>query len=217
MTGRLFDQRAYWNREVSSFDSIYSDQKSAASKLLDSLFRWDMYARFDYTLSHVAPIENKSFLDIGCGTGRYALELVRRGARRVVGLDISENMVNVCRERSKEQGYSDKTLFLHTDLLQYNSGGRFDVSIGIGLFDYIRDPLPVLRKMHSHTETCSILSFPRLLTWRAPVRRCRLYLRKCDVFFYTKSRVVHLLKSAGFLNYDMEKIGNLYCVTAYPK
>ena len=214
MTRGMFDQQAYWNREVHAFDSIYSDEKSAISRFLDSVFRWDMYARFEYTLNHAAPIANRSFLDIGCGTGRYALELARRGARRVVGLDISENMVKICRERSLAESVSEKTLFYHTDLTGFDSPDKFDVSIGIGLFDYIKDPLPVLIRMRHITESCCVLSFPRLLTWRAPVRKCRLYLRQCDVFFYTKSKVVFLLEKAGFKNCDIEKIGNLYCVTA---
>ncbi len=38
-------------------------------------------------------------LDIGCGTGRHALELTRRGYR-VVGIDLSESLLNRAREKA---------------------------------------------------------------------------------------------------------------------
>jgi ubiquinone/menaquinone biosynthesis C-methylase UbiE len=41
-------------------------------------------------------------LDVGCGTGRHALELARRGFD-IVGLDLSESMVAQGRDRAREE------------------------------------------------------------------------------------------------------------------
>jgi 2-polyprenyl-3-methyl-5-hydroxy-6-metoxy-1,4-benzoquinol methylase len=215
MSQELIQQKDYWDKEVTEFDSIYSHGKSKFSNWIDATFRWDMYARFDYTMKHAQPIEGYSFLDVGCGTGRYALELARRGARQVVGIDIAEKMVRVCEARAREQGVSERCGFVVGDLVAYSPASRLDIGIGIGLFDYVRDPLPVLSKMHAAVKDRAIMSFPRLWTWRAPVRRVRLALRGCDVFFYTQERIDQVLKQAGFSRYDSEQIGQLYCVTAY--
>jgi len=60
------------------------------------------------------------------------------------------------------------------------------------LFDYVKDPLPVLAKMRQSVDGRAILSFPRRWTWRAPVRKARLALKGCDVYFYTAGEIERL-------------------------
>lgn len=217
MSTELTQQEEYWDREVRAFDSIYSREKGAFGKFLDSVFRWDMYARYEYTLQHAEPIEGKTFLDVGCGTGRYAIELARRKARHVVGLDIAENMVEVCRARAAEEGLAERTTFIQSDLLQYRPAEKFDTCIGIGLFDYIRDPVPVLSRMCASVNRSVIVSFPKRRTWRAPLRKVRLGLKGCGVYFYSMKRLEAVLKQSGFADFRCQEVGQLYCVTAYPK
>ena len=215
MNQELKKQKNYWDQEVGDFDSIYSHGKSKFDNWIDATFRWDMYARFDYTIQHSEPIAGRTFLEVGCGTGRYALEFARRGASRVVGIDIAERMIEVCNTRARREHLEDRCTFLPSDLLQYSLISKFDVVIGIGLFDYIVEPLPVLTKMREVVGDRAIISLPRFWTWRAPVRRVRLALKGCDVFFYTKERIDMLLKQAGFKRYELEQVGQLYCVTAF--
>jgi ubiquinone/menaquinone biosynthesis C-methylase UbiE len=214
-TSEIVTQRNYWNREVGDFHSIYSRQKSKFANLLDQVFRKDMYERFVFTIENSAPIEGRRFLDVGCGSGVYSLEYARKGAAQVTGLDIAEKMLEVCRKSAEREGLAGRCRFLHSDLLKYDADSTFDVSIGIGLFDYISDPLPVLKKMRAVTTDKAILSFPRLWTWRAPVRKARLAMRDCPVFFYTKASIEGLVKQAGFADHDVTKVGKLYCVEAY--
>jgi hypothetical protein len=61
------------------------------------------------------------------------------------------------------------------------------------------------------------MSFPRRWTWRAPVRKARLGLKRCDVYFYTTRDIEALLRKAGFARHTVEKVGQLYCVTAFVK
>ena len=215
MSQELAKQGDYWDREVAAFDSIYLHGKSRFDNWIDATFRWDMYARFDYTMAHAEPIAGRTFLDVGCGTGRYALEFARRGARHVVGIDIAEKMLEVCRQRAEAEGMSDRCSFVHSDLLAYQPATKFEVCIGIGLFDYIREPLPVLAKMREVMTDRAIVTLPRFWTWRAPVRKVRLALKGCGVYFYTKGQIDALLKQAGFKRYEMEQVGQLYCVTAF--
>lgn len=217
MSQEIIKQKHFWNREVNSFDSIYSHEKSRFGNLLDSLFRSDMYERFNYTMRKSEPVAGLSFLDVGCGTGRYSIEFARKNAARVVGLDISETMIDVCRRRATEEKLIDKTSFIQTDLLQFKPDEKFDVSIGIGLFDYIKDPLPVLKEMRECVSDRAIMSFPRFWTWRAPVRKVRLGVKGCGVYFYTKARIEKLLKAAGFESFEIQKVGKLHCVTAFVK
>jgi ubiquinone/menaquinone biosynthesis C-methylase UbiE len=216
LSNEIQAQRAFWNSEADAFQRIYTHRKSRFSNTLDQIFRKDMYERFTFTMQNCEPIRGRTFLDVGCGNALYSLELARRGAAKVVGLDISEVMVGLCRKSSEDQNLSDRCTFVQTDLLDFKPETSFDVSFGIGLFDYISDPLPVLKKMREVSTDKVIGSFPRFWTWRAPVRKARLARKGCDVFFYSRARLAELLKDAGFIRWEIAKVGKLYCVVAYP-
>lgn len=216
MSNEIQAQRAFWNSEADAFQSIYTHRKSRFANTLDHIFRKDMYERFTFTIQHCEPIRGRTFLDVGCGNALYSLELARKGAAKVVGLDISEVMVGLCRKYSEDQNLADRCTFVQTDLLDYKPESSFDVSFGIGLFDYISNPLPVLKKMREVSTDKVIGSFPRFWTWRAPVRKARLARKGCEVFFYSKPRLEALLKDAGFSRWEIATVGKLFCVVAYP-
>lgn len=209
-------QRRFWNNEANSFEKIYTHKKSKFSNILDKLFRKDMYERFAFTIENCEPVADRKFLDVGCGNGLYSLELARRGAAKVVGIDISEVMIDLCQQSSEKENLAARCEFKNTDLLAYNPESQFDVSFGIGLFDYISDPLPVLKRMKAVTSDRAIMAFPRYWTWRAPIRKARLMIKGCDVFFYRRSKIRKLLEGAGFRRHEVSKVGKLYCVVAYP-
>ena len=208
-------QSAYWDKEASAFHAIYSHEKSEVSNLLDRVFRKDMYERFAFTMEHGAPCDGRSFLDVGCGSGLYSVEFAKRGSNRVVGIDIANDMLTLSRELAIREHVESQCSFIHSDLLEFESESPFDVCIGIGLFDYIRDPLPVLKRMREMTKGKVVVSFPRVWTWRAPIRKVRLALRRCAVFFYRRGRIEGLMHLAGFTRVDIHVVGKLYCVVGY--
>jgi len=211
MKNEIEVQRSFWNSEADAFERIYSQEKSK----LDQFFRKDMYERFIFTIENCKPIEGRRFLDVGCGNGLYSVELGKKGAAGVLGLDISPVMIERCRQSASKEGLEDCLSFIQTDLLQYEPDSNFDVSYGIGLFDYISEPLPVLRKMREVTTDKVILAFPRLMTWRAPVRKVRLRMKGCTVFFYSRSKINRLIREAGFAKWEVTRVGKLHCVVAH--
>ncbi len=217
MNNEIQAQRTFWNSEADAFQRIYTHRKSKFSNTLDQIFRKDMYERFQFTIANCEPIPGRTFLDVGCGNGLYDFELARRGARKIVGLDIAEVMIGLCKKAAADQNFDDRCTFIQTDLLEWdNAGAKFDVSFGIGLFDYISDPLPVLRRMRELSTDKAIMAFPRLWTWRAPVRKVRLTIKGCDVYFYSAARINKLMKDAGFSRHTLTRVGKLYCVVGYP-
>jgi 2-polyprenyl-3-methyl-5-hydroxy-6-metoxy-1,4-benzoquinol methylase len=216
LNNELQAQRAFWNSEADAFQRIYTHRKSKFANTLDQIFRKDMYERFVFTIEHCEPIKGRTFLDVGCGNALYSLELARKGAAKVVGIDISEVMIGLCKKSAENENLADVCTFIQTDLLDYKPGSTYDVSFGIGLFDYISNPLPVLKRMREVSTDKAIMAFPRLWTWRAPVRKVRLARKGCDVFFYSKAKIEKLLRDAGFSRQEIVKVGKLYCVVAYP-
>jgi len=214
MDTELKAQRDYWNKTADDFEAIYSKKKSGLSVFLDKVFRKDMFERFEYTIKNCEPISGRIFLDIGCGTGLYSIELAKKGARKVIGIDIAENMVEISKKEAEKNNVQEICVFLQSDLLEYNPDKDIDVSFGIGLFDYIKEPLPVMKKMREISKDRAIFAFPRFWTWRAPIRKIRLSFKRCSVNFYTKSKVEKLLNEAGFKRIKIDKVGKLFCVVA---
>jgi len=59
--------------------------------------------------------EGKYVLDVGCGAGTTPCFLVKRYGCRVVGVDISERMIERSRERAKREGVADRVGFRVAD------------------------------------------------------------------------------------------------------
>src|SRR5205085_3182191 len=55
------------------------------------------YWLIDALLGDLGSPADLSFLELGCGTGRYAFELALRGAGETVGVDIREHNINQAR------------------------------------------------------------------------------------------------------------------------
>src|SRR5579885_287753 len=56
-------------------------------------------------------VRGKTVRDFGCGEGAEAIDLARFGARRVIGLDIRDDLLNTATERAREAGVGDICCF----------------------------------------------------------------------------------------------------------
>jgi 2-polyprenyl-3-methyl-5-hydroxy-6-metoxy-1,4-benzoquinol methylase len=210
-------QARFWDRESQAFDAIYSHRKAALANWLDRVFRRDIYERFQFAVDRSQPIAGQTVLDLGCGSGRYAVTFAEAGASHVLGIDIAPQMLELARNLAAEQGVAARCEFQHNDVLGLDVSSPFDIILAIGLFDYIRDPVPALRRIREMTAGRAIISFPRLLTWRVIPRKMRLTLRGCEVYFYTRAAIRTYLTEAGLDLLEVQRIGKLDCVVATPK
>ncbi len=211
MKNEIEIQRSYWNSEAQSFEKIYTHGKSTFANFLDKVFRQDMYLRYNETVERCAPYPGRTFLDVGCGNGLFSIELAKRGAAKVIGIDIAENMIGLCKQNAEAAGVAERCEFFLSDILHIPTEAA-NVSFAMGVFDYIRDPLSALKKMRELTIDQTLVAFPRLWTWRAPVRKVRLTLRGCPVYFYSKTRINNLMKEAGFTNIEILPLGKIFFV-----
>ncbi|TAJ12269.1 class I SAM-dependent methyltransferase [Marinilabiliaceae bacterium JC017] len=67
-----------------------------------------------------------SVLDVGCGTGRHAIELARRGYA-VTGIDLSENMLQKAREKAVKANV--EVTFIQADARSFVSSEKYDLVI----------------------------------------------------------------------------------------
>jgi 2-polyprenyl-3-methyl-5-hydroxy-6-metoxy-1,4-benzoquinol methylase len=190
----------YFNREAERFDAIYEKDKPAHQNLRDWLFRRVILERFSLVINAIgAP--GRTFIDVGCGGGRYGLELARRGAARCLGVDVAEGMIEIARREATEAGLTDRCDWTVGDWLSVDVPGDWDALAAMGYFDYLEEPAPHLRKMLSVTSGRLFASFPKRWTVRTAARIARFRLRGAFVRFYSRREVLDLFRSAGDLRY----------------
>jgi tRNA (mo5U34)-methyltransferase len=101
--------------------------------------------------AHALPqdLRGRTVLDVGCNAGFYAIEMKRRGADRVVGIDTDERYLEQARLAARVTGVEIE--------LQRRSvydvgalGERFDLVLFIGVLYHLRHPLLALDLLHEH-------------------------------------------------------------------
>ena len=94
-------------------------------------------------------LTGKSVLDIGCNAGFYSVEMKRRGADRVLGIDFDEKYLAQARYAAEISGHDIEFRLLSVyDLARL--GERFDVVIFMGVFYHLRHPLLALDLIREH-------------------------------------------------------------------
>jgi len=206
----------FWNEIAHDFDAIYSGRKGLVGRMLDRWLRKDIYQRFDWVMRKCGDVKGKRICDIGCGSGRFVTAFAKNGAAHVVGVDVAPEMLKIAAELTANDGVSDKCTFVHSDVLDWKTDERFNVAIAIGFWDYIAAPPERLRIIRRMTGETFLSAWPRFWTWRMPIRKVRLSLQGCPVYFFRESQIRRMLKEAGFEVVSVEVVGKLFCVESRP-
>jgi ubiquinone/menaquinone biosynthesis C-methylase UbiE len=197
---------SYFDRTAKTFDGLYSPGgQNAVMRWVNSRFRRDIAERFLLTMEHVRRTAPESVLDVGCGSGRYIAQLAEAGATRIVGIDLSIEMLELARAQAR-QVTGTRIDFIHGDFSDWSAGEEFDLIVAMGFFDYVQDPAVLLKKMRALCSKSVIASFPSRHWFRTPLRRVRYRLKNCPVYFYSAEQIGRLGHEAGFAHTDLVKI-----------
>jgi tRNA (mo5U34)-methyltransferase len=106
-------------------------------------------------------LQGKTVLDIGCNAGFYAMEMKRRGAERVLGLDTDDEYLAQARFAAEVTGL--KIEFRKMSAYDVGQlGEQFDLVIFMGVFYHLRHPLLALDLVHEHVAR-DLLLFQSML------------------------------------------------------
>ena len=114
-----------------------------------------------------ADLTGKTVLDIGCNGGFYSIEMKRRGAARVLGIDFDEDYLAQARFAASVTGQEIE----FRQMSVYNVGQlgeRFDLVIFMGVLYHLRHPLLALDIIHD-TVARDLLLFQSLQRGSADV------------------------------------------------
>lgn len=116
--------------------------------LYEDMAQWTL--RRDIEIPNVfatlGDVRERDILDFGCGTGMYSRWLKERGARRVVGYDISEGMLSYARRREEKERLG----ISYSSELSGALYGQFDIVLGV----YV---LPYARTFEELCELCALM------------------------------------------------------------
>ncbi len=96
-----------------------------------------------------ADLTGRSVLDIGCNGGFYAIEMKRRGAARVLGVDSDADYLAQARFAAEVTGCEIE--FRNLSVYDLGAlGERFDLVLFMGVLYHLRHPLLALDLIHEH-------------------------------------------------------------------
>src|ERR1019366_9935320 len=83
-------------------------------------------------------IAGKVVIDFGSGEGAEAVEMAERGAKRVIGIDIREDVLQTARQRAVSKGVQNTCLFVSS------TQELADIVVSVDAFEHFGDPAGIL-------------------------------------------------------------------------
>ena len=87
------------------------------------------------------------YLDMGCGSGEFTVELAKRGVRRITGVDFLPRFVETARANARSAGVDDRVSIVCHDLRTWQPEEKFDVLLSFDSFEHIDTPRPFMARM----------------------------------------------------------------------
>ncbi len=117
-------------------------------------------------IQKIAPDNPKVVLDVATGTGDVALEIEKQcNADRIVGLDLSEDMLNIGRQKIAKRNLSDKIEMIKGDSenlpFETNTFDALTVSFGVRNFENLKKGLTEMHRVLAPKGKCVVLEFSK--------------------------------------------------------
>lgn len=199
-SGRFFEEFA------ETFDTFYDGKRGRFMRWVDRRYRSDMFVRFEKTFEILGDLQGKRVLDIGCGSGPYLAETLKRGAAHATGIDPAPRMLALADHRLAELGLNERASLVEGYFPQTCPPGGFDSAIIMGVMDYVEDAPAFVRRLLGVVSEKAVISFPSTHWFRTPFRKVRYTARRCPVYFYTDDKIIKLMTEVGASICDLTKI-----------
>lgn len=147
---------------------------------------------------------NADLLEIGCGIGGLHLSLLKEGASRAFGFDISERMIAGARQLAREMGLEARTEYRHGDFVMTHTTAP---EAEIAMLDKVLCCYENVRELIAASTTKArrvyAVSYPRESTWvrrffRTGIFFCKLFRVSFHPHYHSPKEIVRLINAAGF-------------------
>ncbi len=108
-------------------------------------------------------IARKVVIDFGCGEGADAVEMAANGAKRVIGIDMREDVLQAAREKARKAAVQDRCFFATS------TNELADIVVSMDAFEHFADPGEILRIMNSLLQPTGEVLVSFGPTWYHPL------------------------------------------------
>ena len=206
--------REHFHADAERFDAIYEEEKGVVYRIVDNWWRGVVRKRLELSIEVLEPLENKRILDVGCGSGRFCIAFAEHGAKEVVGIDFAAGMIDIANDLAEKADVADQCNFYVGSFPEDLPEGKFDGCTANGFFDYIEDPTPLIAQMKELTNGKLVMSFPKAVEWRVPLRWVRFQMKGTPLFLYRKEQLKKILQNAGINDYEWINLDRDYFIVA---
>ncbi len=200
-------QRYGWDRAATAYEQCWRDQLEPAHDLM---------------LDMAALQPGEAVLDVACGTGLVSLRMAATvgAAGKVVGTDISGQMVEAARRIAAERGLANLRFErADAEALPF-ADADFDAAVcGLGLM-YVPGPVQALAEMRrllrpGGRAAAAVWGARRNCGWAQifPITDARVASDVCPMFFHlgTQDMLAHAFARAGFVEVRLERLRTTLC------
>jgi len=138
--------RAWYERHAESFRSADTIERAFLHLAPEAQRRSNEFKLGFLGAGRRVDLRGQRVLELGCGHGRLAIE--HPVYAEYVGVDFSETLVRIGRERLRAAGIDDRARLVVGDARSYEGvPASFDVVCSLGLFEFVEEPERVLATM----------------------------------------------------------------------
>lgn len=124
-----------WNKMATAYEAFTSGENSFSATI-----EWPCIQKM------LPDIKGKSVIDLGCGSGRFTFLLEESAPRKLTGVDISDEMLRLARQKAAERG--SKARFIKGDLNDFVPEDQYDVVFSSTMCHYIFDLFPLFANIY---------------------------------------------------------------------
>jgi SAM-dependent methyltransferase len=216
--------RQYWNENIDKWADLYleishSRESLQAPRWLDFLYKKLivphearlMTERFRITMSFIEGHirEGVAAVDVGCGTGIFTVEMLRRGAR-VKAVDFAQSSLNLTRSLV-DRLVPDKSKNVEYLLIDVSRERlpKSDIVLAMGVTPYLVEIAPFYDNILPTTETlyCLILDPDH---WVNRLRRIVPFLNVRGMHWFAKSEIDSILSRHDWHLVDRQPFASGY-------
>ena len=165
---------------------------------------WRSDFKWDRVLPHLAPLQGRTILDVGCGSGYHMWRMVGEGAKMVVGIDPTELFLCQFEAVRKLLNNDRRANLIPLGIEQMQPLAAFDTVFSMGVLYHRKSPLDHLSQLKNQLVKGGELVLETLVvdgdvnTVLVPADR---YAKMKNVYFIPSvAALINWLEKVGFTN-----------------
>jgi SAM-dependent methyltransferase len=139
MSSERIDARTFWNGKILGWEKDRYAPGAQRQNVMEALaYRFSgLPQRMAAARSILcANVSGKRVVELGCGSGYLAQDMIAAGAEQYLGIDIAETAVNLAQERVEAAGLGDRIRFRAGDVGQLGTLDA-DIVFSLGFLDWL--------------------------------------------------------------------------------